>query len=153
MEKTGKRALLVLLLWKTELIAVTATKFQSFHPLEISGLIHKCPGYGLSPSGIRPLFTVLWNVFRPGGPRTSPNRVFALKTPQSYGKRVTWVHSAQPACHSFWQSIKKSVSHFGPQGPKKWPRRPVSGHQLEKKQSTPATAPKFRWFHPFDFSD
>ena len=67
-------------------------KWRSFHPLTFSGFIHKRPGYKVSPSGLWPFSAV-----GPGTLETGPNRVFALKTLPSYGKRVTWVHLARPA--------------------------------------------------------
>ena len=57
---------------KTESTAATPPKFASFYPLEFSGLIHKRPGYGLSPSGRRPFSAVSRNPFRPVGPRNGP---------------------------------------------------------------------------------
>ena len=55
--------------------------------------------------------------FGPGAPETGPNGVFALKPPQSYGKRVAWVHPARPARRSFWVRYQKWTLHFGPLGP------------------------------------
>ena len=71
-------------------------------------------------------------LFGPGTPETGPNRVFASKTQQSCGKRVTWMHSARPVHRSFWVRCKKCMFHFGPPGPKKLPKRPDSGHRREK---------------------
>ena len=74
--------------------------------------------------------------FGPWAPETGPNGVFAHETPQSYGKRVAWVHPARPARRSFWVSGQKCMSHFGPLGPEKQPKRPVSGHrQLRQHQN------------------
>ena len=68
--------------------------------------------------------------FGPGTPETGPNRVFALKTPPSYVKRVSWVHPAWPARRSFWVCIKSGRPILAPQGPKNGqngPFRAISG--------------------------
>ena len=91
--------------------------------------IHKGPGSAVSPSGLRPFPKTR---FGPGTPETGPNCVFAQETQQSYGKRVTWVHSARPVHRSFWVRYQKWTLPFGPLGPEKRPKQPVSGHRREK---------------------
>ena len=88
-----------------------------------------------------------------GTPKTGPNRVYALETQQSYGKRVTWVHSAQPASRSFWVAYHKCMSHFGSLGPKKRAKRPVSGHQREKPNQRLRRHQNFGDFTRWNFSD
>ena len=45
---------------------------------------------------------------------TGPNRVFASKTQQLYGKRETWVRPARPAHRSFWVNGQKYFGRFTP---------------------------------------
>ena len=67
--------------------------------------------------------------------RAQIDRVFALQTQQSYGKRVTWAY-------------QKWTLHFGPLlGPEKRPKQPVLGHWRKKP-----TASKFPSFYPLEFS-
>ena len=91
--------------------------------------------------------------FGPWAPETGPNGVFALKPPQSYGKRVAWVHPARPARRSFWVRSKKWTLHFGPLGPEKRPKRPVSGHQREKPNQRLRRHRNFSRFTRWNFSD
>ena len=91
--------------------------------------------------------------FGPGTPETGPNRVFALKTPPSYEKRVAWVHPAWPARRSFWVSVYKWTDHFGPLGPEKRPKRPVSGHQREKPNQRLRRHRNFGRFTRWNISD
>ena len=50
-------------------------------------------------------------------PRNGSNRIFANQPHLSYGKRVNWVHSDQPAHPYFWVSVKKWMLHFVPLWP------------------------------------
>ena len=114
---------------KNGIDGLEATEICFVYPLEFSGLIHKRPGYDLSPSGLRQFSAVSQNAFRPGDPETGPNRIFTHETPQSYGKRVTWAWLAR---RSFWVYFKKCMLDFQPLGPEKQPKRPVSSHRREK---------------------
>merc|ERR1711911_426504 len=56
-------------------------KLASFYLMEFSGLIHKRPGYGLSPSGRRPFLAVSRDAFWPGDPRNGPKSWFRSSNP------------------------------------------------------------------------
>merc|ERR1712218_194449 len=92
-------------------------------------------------------------VVGPGTPETGPNRVFSFLTQQLYGKRVTWVHPARPARCSFWVRCKKWTLHFGPLGPEKRPKRPVSGHRREKPNRRLRRHRNFGRFTPWNHPD
>ena len=75
--KTGKRAFLGPSPGKIELTAV----------IGILQMDSKTLCYSLSPKALWLFSAVSRTRFSPGAPKTGLNRIFALKTPQYYGKR------------------------------------------------------------------
>ena len=81
------------------------------------------------------------------------NRIFALNTPQYFGKRVTWVHSAQPALCSFWVSTQKWYLNFWPLRPEKRPKGPALGNQQRKTNQRLRQHQNFGFNTRLNFSD
>ena len=85
--------------------------------------------------------------------KKGPNRIFALKTPQYFGKRVIWVHSAQPALCSFWVSTQKWYLNFWPLRPEKRPKGPALGNQQRKTNQRLRRHQNFSFNTRLNFSD
>ena len=120
--------------------------------MEFSGFVDKRPRSVVSPSGLRPFLAVSQNAFRPGDPRNGPESRFFFSDPTIIWEKGN-LGAPGSTCPLLLLGEMQEVSFpFWPPGARKTAKTARFGPPAGKTESTAATAPKFRSFHPLESS-
>jgi len=114
-------------------------------------LIHKRPGYGLSPSGRRPFSAVSRNPFRPVGPRNGPEWRFRWWNPTIIWEKGGLGAPGSAGASLLLGEVQKVYVPFWPPRARKTAETARFGPSAGKTESTAATPPKFASFYPLEF--